>query len=152
MSHSKLIFAVLACAAFAQEPVAKFGTTVVINSGLRGDIYFLKSGTEWLPNFRKMKPKGTIYTTSLNVPPQNFLEGFPGVTKRFEWFAILYTGRLWVETPGVYRWMLTSDDGSKLWIDGRNFIGLPQVTHCPSSSSGHQGDFGLVVVGCWQRQ
>ena len=79
----------------------------------------MKRGAEWLPDFRKMKPKGTIYTTSLNVPPQNFMEGFPGVTKRFEWFAIMYTGRFWVQTPGAYRWVLTSDDGSKLWIDDR---------------------------------
>ncbi|MCU1238429.1 MAG: hypothetical protein JWP63_6396 [Candidatus Solibacter sp.] len=103
----------------AQEPPAKFGTTVVINSGLRGDIYFLHSDTKWLPDFRKMKPKGTIYTSSLNIPPQNFKEGFPGVTKRFEWFAIVYTGRLWIANPGDYRFVLTSDDGAKLWVDDR---------------------------------
>ena len=66
-----------------------------------------------------MKPVGSIYTTSLNIPPQNFMEGFPGVTKRFEWFAIVYTGRIWITNPGAYRFSLTSDDGSKLWIDDR---------------------------------
>jgi PA14 domain len=114
-----VLFAALAS---AQEPVAKFGTTVVINSGFRGDIYSLHSDTKWLPDFRKMKPKGSIYTTSLNAPPQSFKKGFPGVTKRFEWFAIVYTGRIWIANPGAYRFVLTSDDGSKLWIDDRPAI------------------------------
>jgi hypothetical protein len=64
-----------------------------------------------------MKSVGTIYATSLNIPPQDFQRGFPGVSKRFEWFAIDYTGRFWVRRPGVYRFALTSDDGSKLYID-----------------------------------
>ena len=78
----------------AQEPVVRFGTTVVIPDGLRGQIYHIKSDSERLPNFRKLKPAGTIYTTTLNVPPQSFDLGFPGVSKRFEWFAIDYTGRI----------------------------------------------------------
>ena len=115
----------LACLADAQttdekqekEPVYKFGTTVVVPTGLRGQIYFIRKGTEWLPDFRKLKPVGAIYTTSLNVPPQAFDQGFPGVTKRFEWFAIDYTGRFWVAAAGLHRFSLMSDDGSKLFID-----------------------------------
>ena len=61
---------------------------------------------------------GVIYTSALNVPPQDFMKGFPGVTDRLEWFAIDYTGRFWIENPGEYRWALTSDDGSRLFIDG----------------------------------
>jgi hypothetical protein len=48
---------------------------------------------------------------------RDFTEGFPGVTKRFEWFAIDYTGRIWIARPGVYQFELMSDDGSKLYID-----------------------------------
>ena len=47
-----------------------------------------------------MKPVGTIYTNSLNVSPQRFDESFPGITDRFEWFAIDYTGKFWIEQPG----------------------------------------------------
>ncbi len=65
---------------------------------------------------------GTIYTTSLNVPPQDFEQGFPGVTNRFEWFAIDYSGRFWIENPGLYRFELTSDDGSKLYVDDRPVV------------------------------
>jgi hypothetical protein len=103
--------------AFQDDAIAKFGTTVVISSGLRGNIYNLRRNTQRLPDFRKRKPVGTIYTTSLAIPPQDFAQGFPGVTKRFEWFAIDYAGRFWIEKPGEYRFALNSDDGSKLYID-----------------------------------
>ncbi|MBV9083738.1 MAG: hypothetical protein JOZ62_13750 [Acidobacteriaceae bacterium] len=109
-------------AALPQNPVPTFGTTVVGSSGLRGNIYDLKPGTDHLPNFKKLKPLGTIYTTSLNIPPQPFTLGFPGVTQRFEWFAIDYSGRIWIDSPGAYKFALTSDDGSKFYIDHRTII------------------------------
>lgn len=100
-----------------EETVAHFGTTVVIPSGLEGAVYHIHRYTSRLPDFKKMKPVGTIYTSELNIPQQDFQQGFPGVTKRFEWFAIDYTGRFWISKPGTYRFALTSDDGSKLYID-----------------------------------
>ena len=110
-------------ATFAQgESIPTFGTTVVIPSGLRGVIYHIKHNTSHLPDLTKKKPVGTIYTTALNVPPQDFQNGFPGVTKRFEWFAIDYTGRFWIEKPGDYQFQLTSDDGSKLYIDDEAIV------------------------------
>jgi len=66
-----------------------------------------------------MDAVSAIYTASLNVPRRAFREGFPGVTDRFEWFAIDYTGRFWIEIPGNYEFHLMSDDGAKLYIDGR---------------------------------
>jgi hypothetical protein len=105
-----------------EEPVAHFGTTVVISGGLRGDIYFIPPASPKLPKFDKLKPVGTVYTTELNVPRRIFTEGFPGVTDRFEWFAIDYGGKFWVEKPGKYTWALVSDDGSKLYIDGHQVI------------------------------
>ena len=76
-----------------EEVEAKFGTTVVIPSGLRGDIYYISPNSASLPKFEKLEPVGTIYTNGLNIPPREFTEGFPGVTKRVEFFAIDYTGR-----------------------------------------------------------
>jgi len=103
----------------AQEPPPpSFGTTVVIPSGLKGLVYKLPHNTNRLPDFERLKkPAGAIYTSELNVPAQDFRQGFPGVTDRFEWFAIDYTGRFWIEKPGLYSFVLTSDDGACLYID-----------------------------------
>ena len=118
------------------ENVPTFGTTVVIPSGLRGEIYYISPATQWLPKFEKLTPLGAIYTASLNVPPRDFAAGFPGVTDRFEWFAIDYKGRFWIEKPGKYRFALTSDDGSKLYIDERLVIDNDGV-HAPLTAKGN---------------
>ena len=102
--------------------VYSFGTTVATNGGFRGDIYHIAEGSGRLPNLSKLKPVGTIYTPALCVPARDFDEGFPGVTDRIEWFAIDYHGRFWVSRPGTYRFLLESDDGSILYIDGKRVI------------------------------
>jgi hypothetical protein len=117
IGRSAYLLVAIAVRLSAQEPTVTFGTTVVIPSGLEGRIYNLRRDTRKLPNFQKMKPVGTIYATALNIPPQDFRQGFPGVTKRFEWFAIDYTGRFWIEKPGEYGFSLIADDGANLYID-----------------------------------
>jgi len=99
-----------------------FGTKRAIFDGFSGKIYFLPRGANKLPDFRKLKPQGTIYTRRLNVSPREFTAGFPGVTKRFEWFAIEFRSRLRIKTAGTYKFRLSSDDGSKLFIDGKPVI------------------------------
>ena len=108
---------------------------MVVPSGFKGLIYYLRRNTSHLPDFKKRKPVGTIYTSSLNVPPQDFHLGFPGVTNRFEWFAIDYTGRFWIEHPGNYRFLLTSDDGARLSIDGELVIDNDGI-HPPMDKAG----------------
>ena len=103
-------------AVHGQEAV--FGTTVVIPSGLKGEIYHVPESTRSLSVIETLKPVGSIYTAALNVPAQDFLIGFPGITERFEWFAIDYRGKFWIEKPDVYRFKLNSDDASMLYIDG----------------------------------
>lgn len=99
-----------------------FGTTTATTSRLRGQIYYLEPETLKLPKFENLTPVGVIYTNGLNIPPRQFTEGFPGVTDRFEWFAIDYTGRFYVQQSGKYAFVLVSDDGAKLYIDRRVVI------------------------------
>ena len=119
----------------AQEhQTATFGVTVVNMSGLRGSVYLIRECYA-LPQFEKLKPSGTLYTAELNIPPRAFTEGFPGITRCFEWFAIDYKGRFWIEKPGVYAFDLLSDDGSKLYIDGSLVIDNDGL-HSPKSEHG----------------
>jgi hypothetical protein len=117
MKFAILIACTVASLAAQEEPEVRFGTTVVIPTGLQGQIYHIKKFSKQLPDFEKKKSVGTIYASSLNMPTQDFRIGFPGVSKRNEWFAIDYKGKFWIERPGSYKFALTSDDGSKLYID-----------------------------------
>ena len=118
------------------QPTVIFGTTVIIPSGLRGLVYHMHHNRKQLPEFEKMKPAGPpIYTSSLNLPPQSFSAGFPGVTKRNEWFAIDYSGRFWIVDPGKYTFSLLSDDGSRLSIDDRLVIDNDGL-HPPQEKTG----------------
>lgn len=114
--------------AFAQQPneqsESTFGTTVVIPAGLRGDLYFIPDSTTVLPDFEKdhIKRAGEIWTDTLNVSPRHWSTGFPGLSSRFEWFAIDYSGKFWIEKPGRYAFALLSDDGSRLFLDNTPII------------------------------
>jgi hypothetical protein len=106
----------------SEEDVPVFGVSVVLPAGLAGQIYKIKPESKKLPNLEKLKPVGTIYTYSLEITPRDFTQGIPGVPDLLEWFAIDYTGKFYVAEAGEYRFQLTSDDGSKLWIDGKEVI------------------------------
>jgi len=130
------MMAALAGEVLAQDqPIPTFGTTVVSSSGFRGQIYHLKPDTDLLPRLDKMRSVGAIYTTVINVPPQAFERGFPGITDRFEWFAILYTGRIWVEKEGRYAFSLLSDDGSRLKINKKLIVDNDGI-HGPAKLEG----------------
>ena len=58
----------------------------------------------------------------LNVWPQRFDQGFPGIMDRFDWFAIDYHGKFWIEQAGKYRFSLLSDDGARLAIDNQEIV------------------------------
>jgi hypothetical protein len=119
-----------------------FGTRVVDLSRLCGQIYYIKPGSTSLPDFKKLKPVGSIYTNGFNISRQAFDIGFPGVTDRFEWFAIDYTGRFYIANTGKYDFILYSDDGSILYIDGKKVIrndGLHPTRRADGSAKLTQG-------------
>ena len=100
-----------------------FGTKNPGLFNLKGAIYFLSPDCDEMPaDLEKQKPAGFIYTDKLDVPLRAFEEGFPGVTDRYEYFGVVYSGVFQIDKPGKYRWRLVSDDGSRLWIDDKQVI------------------------------
>ncbi|HEX6846411.1 MAG TPA: PA14 domain-containing protein [Chitinophagaceae bacterium] len=99
-----------------------FGTRDRTSNGLEGNIYALSPDTRSLPDFDTMQSLGKVYAKELNIPARSWTEGFPGITDRFEWFAIEYKGIFTVKKPGRYTFMLSSDDGSRLFIDNELVI------------------------------
>ena len=93
---------------------------MVIPAGLHGTLYFIPKDTTVLPDFESdsaLERVGEVWTDTLNIPPRHWSSGFPGLTERFEWFAIDYNGRFWIDKPGRYTFALLSDDGSRLFVD-----------------------------------
>jgi choice-of-anchor C domain-containing protein len=124
------------CGTAADAPEDQpFGSTTPLASALRGDIYFLESDTSRLPDFKQLRPVGTVYATELNITPRGFSTGFPGVTNRFEWFGIVYNGAFLIDRAGPYQFRVTSDDGAKVFIDGRLVVDNDGL-HAPATRVG----------------
>lgn len=90
-----------------------FGSPEPIAEAFRGTVYRLFKGTSWLPDFKSLQPVGFFYTTALDYSWRTYGD---------EWFAIDYEGTFYVTRPGQYRFLLTSDDGAQLFIDGKRMI------------------------------
>ncbi len=84
--------------------------------------------------------------TATGVTSINYSEGadgeftpgntaFPGTAASGVNFALRVTGILNVNTPGEYTFVLNSDDGARLRVDGQDVI-VDDATHGPSSNSG----------------
>lgn len=119
-----------------KDIVGSFGAAACSPDQFRGRLFDLEPETRYLPDLDKAKPNGReVCNYWLNVPPRSFLEGIPGVSSRIEWFAIDYQADFWVETPGSYMFTLLSDDGSKLFVDGKTIIDNDGV-HPPKELGG----------------
>ncbi len=115
---------------------ARFGTKAPGLVNLKGSVYFLNEGTRTLPaSFEKMPVMGVVYTDRLDVPDRSFTRGFPGVTQRHTWFALVFEGQFTLDWAGLYAWRLVADDGAKLWVDGVEVIDLDGL-HPPQSKAG----------------
>lgn len=113
-----------------------FGKPDQGQEGCVGQVYALPAGTKYLPtNFDSMEPLSTIVAGNFNVPVRSFEEGFPGIPGLFEWFAIRYRCIILAPVSSPYTFKLNSDDGTKLFIDGKLVIDN-DGTHPPTTKSG----------------
>lgn len=114
-----------------------FDTDVKPGHGLIGQVYIPKNPINNLPNFNNMSPVYTFATANLDVPERNYTEGFPTPKKQtvVENFAIHFRAKLAVNRSGRYMFELLSDDGSKLYINGKLVIDNDGI-HVPRSRTG----------------
>jgi hypothetical protein len=68
------------------------------------------------------EPVTTFRTSTIDVAPRRFTEGFPGVEQRVDWFGIDYRGTFTVRKADYFTFRLLSDDGAVLFIDGQEVI------------------------------
>lgn len=84
---------------------------------LCGGVYDIPRETRRLPDFEALRPFEVLCMDRLDVPLRNGFPGFPGVRGRYEWFGMDLQGVVEVREPGTFRFRLSSDDGSRLFVD-----------------------------------
>src|SRR5690606_24074050 len=85
------------------------------------------------------EPLATFVMPALQVAPRRFDVGFPRITgdgePLFEWFAIRFVGNIEATKTAEYTFQLNSDDGAKLFIDGKLVINNDGI-HPPRAKEG----------------
>jgi len=107
----------------AEAPDNVFGYERPIRGCFEGIVYPLRANTQRLPTaWGSLQALSAVYACEWDIPTRAWSDGFPGVSDLFEWFAIRYSGSFVVETAGTWTFRLSSDDGTKLFIDGKEII------------------------------
>ena len=114
-----------------------FGSGTVDTTGFKGNIYWIDGNTTKVPPLASMQPAGYLFTKEINVTPQAFSTGFPGVdAARKENFAIRYEAPLIVTAEADYDFRLVADDGAILQIDGTPIVDNDGVKTAPGEKTG----------------
>lgn len=99
-----------------------FGGGDAKEANFLGSIYEIAPNADKVPDLGTLKPIGTLFAKELNVPSAPFTEGFAGVTKKAEWFAIRYEAPLTVTTAGDYDLTINSDDGAVVYVNDQKIV------------------------------
>ena len=80
---------------------------------------------------------------------RDWKKGFPGLKRNLvEWFAVRFEGYIDIVNPGMYKFHLISDDGSRLFINGEQVVDNDGY-HSPRGKKGsihlQAGLYPLVV-------
>jgi len=89
-----------------------------IPTGLTEKIYTFRQNGRW-HDVSSMTPTVTRVVETINYPSTG--GNFPGCDFR-DHFYVRWEGALWINTGGRYKFLTTSDDGSKLLIDGSQVL------------------------------
>ncbi|MEK6235471.1 MAG: DUF1592 domain-containing protein, partial [Planctomycetales bacterium] len=98
-----------------REPVAKTVEKVVPpEPGIQVDYFESKFENAQLATFNQRQPQASAVVGEMRVD-------LP-IVKNRDAFALRFTGGLTIERPGVYTFYTSSDDGSRLFVDGREIV------------------------------
>jgi cytochrome c553 len=101
------------------------GATYDIARATNLNYSYYEGSWQTLPNFQKLTPVATGVAAGFDL----------SLARRNDDMAMKFDGFLKIERDGDYRFYLTSDDGSKLWIDGRLVVANDGI-HAPSTTTG----------------
>lgn len=132
-----------------EPPPNVFGYDKPVLGCFEGQVFPLADGAPKLPtNYEKLDAVSVVYACEWDIGPRAWDLGFPGVADRFEWFAIRYAGAFRILDAGEYTFRISSDDGTKLIIDGKQVI-ENDGQHPPKEATGkvklEAGDHQMVL-------
>lgn len=133
----------------AEPPPNVFGYEEPVLGCFEGQVFPLAVDAKQLPtDYSALKPVSVLYACEWDIAPRAWDQGFPGVADRFEWFAIRYAGSFRIADAGNYAFRISSDDGTKLSIDGKQVIDN-DGQHAPKEARGTlqltAGDHQMVL-------
>src|SRR5258705_10674634 len=88
--------------------------------GLLGEYYALDDSLEDFPSIGADK-KPTLKRVDRTINVESTTEAWPG-TQLVDHFYIRWTGQVSIPKDGTYTFFLESDDGSRLFIDGKQVV------------------------------
>jgi hypothetical protein len=96
-----------------------FGKPGPVYNGLLGEVFIVGEEVSTMPDFSALgDPTALLSAGPLDIAETNFEQGLPGPDGRASTnFAIRYTGSLNVTEEAEYDLCLTSDDGSRLFLE-----------------------------------
>ena len=105
------------------EGIGIFSTDLLPGHGLLAEAFYPGVKLTMLPDFDTLTPFHTWMVANIDVPVRSYTQGFPELgVDVLEDFAIRLRGQIEIETAGTYNFAISSDDGSKLFINGELLI------------------------------
>lgn len=110
----------LAAAALASAAVSQDAAPDDLKPGLIAEFFNIGRPMEEFPTVEAER-KPDLRRIDLQINFENTSETFPG-TKMSDHFYVRWTGKLRIPKDGRYTFFTESDDGSRLWIDGKVIV------------------------------
>ena len=90
--------------------------------GLLGEYYFTPEVVGDFPDFETLTDRADLVRVDPVVAFPQELENFAGLPGLNDWFAVRWSGQIFIEATGDVTFYVTSDDGTRLYIDNKPLI------------------------------